>query len=488
MLTKLETKVVEPRFACPLCNNRFKDATTISECLHTFCRSCIRNKFINERVKACPVCNVNLGVFPLHKLRSDYSWQNLKLKVYTAKTASVKAGPETVAASVKSSKKKGKSLTSLVVSSSRVSSSPDTPLEPPIAVVEPPIVVVEEKHRETVQALQSSRKPIITFKKRGRKSSLPKKFDSKPEPELPPKEPEIKNFFDLNNEPEDNGLDEAEGSTSQKFIPKEKDSGNDLCKSLTDDGKEVAPLNINDTPPLIVEPVISSDGDTEESVEPIHNKCVVNREAEEVPFQVNQNNVLISSDRDREDNSGQKLKSNGASSRSRRKKGKKPVEKSYSLRPRKDGRATNSAANTTTPEVAVSVEEEKKVEGRNTNAVWFSLMPSKTQNIEMLLPPINARCIRVKDRNMTVSYLKKYLMVKLGLESEDQVEIWLRNEPLCSSLTLHSLVDWWVQTTPLPERRSAMVGSSAADFLMNLHYSFKSDASGSGSGSGSDSE
>ncbi|CAH8261498.1 unnamed protein product [Arabidopsis lyrata] len=482
MLTKVETKVVEPKFACPLCNNRFKDATTISECLHTFCRSCIRNKFINERVKACPVCNVNLGVFPLHKLRSDYSWQSLKLKVDRAKTERVKA------ASVKSSKKKGKSLTSPVVSSSRVSSSPDTPLKPPIVVVEPPIVVVEEKHRETVQALQSSRKPIITFKKRGRKSSLPKKFDSKPEPELPPKEPEIKNFFDLNNEPEDNGLDEVEGSTSQEFIPKEKESENDLCKSLSDDAKEVAPLNINDTPPVIVEPVLSSDGDTEESVEPIHNKCVVNRETEEVPIQVNKKTVLISSDRDTEDNSGQKLKSNGATSRSRRKKGKKPVEKSYSLRPRKDGRTINSAANNTTPEVAVTVEEEKKVEGRNTNAVWFSLMPSKTQNIEMLLPPINARCIRVKDRNMTVSYLKKYLMVKLGLESEDQVEVWLRNEPLCSSLTLHSLVDWWVQTTPLPERRSAMVGSSAADFLMNLHYSFKSDASGSGSGSGSDSE
>jgi len=26
-----------------------------------------------------------------------------------------------------------------------------------------------------------------------------------------------------------------------------------------------------------------------------------------------------------------------------------------------------------------------------------------------------------RDSNMTVSYLKKYLMVKLGLESEDQV-------------------------------------------------------------------
>ncbi|CAA0383389.1 unnamed protein product [Arabidopsis thaliana] len=479
MLTKVLSKEVKPCLACPICTNPFKDATTISECLHTFCRSCIRNKFINERVNACPVCNVNLGVFPLEKLRSDCTWQDLKLKIYRAMMESLKkAGPKTVAASVKSSKKKRKSRTSLRVSSSRVSSSPDTPLEPANVVVEPPNVVVEEKHRETVLALQSTRKPIITFQKRGRKASLPKKIDSKPEPELPPKEPKIKNLFDLNNEPEDNGLDEAEGSTFQEVVPKEKD----LCKPIF---SLSVTLNINDTPPDIVEPEISSDDDTEESVEPIQNKCVVNRETKEVPVQVNQNSLLISSDRDREDNSGQKLKTNGAAtSRSRKKKGKKPVEKSYSLRPRIGRRTVNPAAGTTTPEAPVSVEEEMKVEeGRNNNPVWFSLKPSKTQNIEMLLPPITACCIRVKDSNMTVSYLKKYLMVKLGLESEDQVEIWLRDEPVCSSLTLHNLVDWWVQTTPLPERQSAMVGSSAAEFIMDLYYSFKSDASDSGSAS-----
>jgi len=143
----------------------------------------------------------------LYKCRSDCTWQDLKLKIYRAMMESLKkAGPKTVAASVKSSKKKRKSRTSLRVSSSRVSSSPDTPLEPANVVVEPPNVVVEEKHRETVLALQSTRKPIITFQKRGRKASLPKKIDSKPEPELPPKEPKIKNLFDLNNEPEDNGL------------------------------------------------------------------------------------------------------------------------------------------------------------------------------------------------------------------------------------------------------------------------------------------
>jgi len=35
MLTKVLSKEVKPCLACPICTNPFKDATTISECLHT---------------------------------------------------------------------------------------------------------------------------------------------------------------------------------------------------------------------------------------------------------------------------------------------------------------------------------------------------------------------------------------------------------------------------------------------------------------------
>ncbi|XP_010421389.1 PREDICTED: probable E3 ubiquitin protein ligase DRIPH [Camelina sativa] len=108
----------------------------------------------------------------------------------------------------------------------------------------------------------------------------------------------------------------------------------------------------------------------------------------------------------------------------------------------------------------------------------------------MILPDIKSPYIRVKNGNMTVSNVKKYLMVKIGgvFENEDEVEIWLGHEPLSSSLTLQNVIDWWVQITPLPKRQSAMVGDSAADFVMVLHYSFKSECSASGSGSGSGSE
>ncbi|XP_010421379.2 PREDICTED: probable E3 ubiquitin protein ligase DRIPH [Camelina sativa] len=452
-------------FTCPLCTKRFVGATTIIECLHTFCWDCIHDKFTTQKLRACPVCNVDLGGLPLEKLRKDYGWIELRQKIFPLKTKGVKAEPKTVATSLKSSKKKKKPLTSPLESSSRVPFSPAAPLEPN--------VVVEENHRHVVLGLfcQSAAKPIITFKKRGRKASVPKKNDSG----MVSEQPNVKKLhpFDLNNEP-DNGLDEAEASRSQDCIPNINDA--------------VVPLNMNDAASVIVELANGVD-------------CVVNRETKEVPVQENhQNTVLIKSDRDTEEVSGQKLMNNSRGkqgcgrSRSRKEKGKQPVGNGYGsrLRPRKDGRTVPPAA-VSTPEVAIPVEGEKEVERRDSpvfKPVWFKLVASTTHNNEMILPDIKSPYIRVKNGNMTVSNVKKYLMVKIGgvFENEDEVEIWLGHEPLSSSLTLQNVIDWWVQITPLPKRQSAMVGDSAADFVMVLHYSFKSECSASGSGSGSGSE
>lgn len=138
----------------------------------------------------------------LYKCRSDYNLEEIRQQLFPTKTESVKAEPdETVAAALKSSKKKEKSLTSLLDSTPRVSFSPDAPLEP--------TVVVEEKQSEEVEAIprvHSSTKPIITFKKREKKASILKKNDSGMESEQP-KKVEVKKLpmFDLNIEP-DNGL------------------------------------------------------------------------------------------------------------------------------------------------------------------------------------------------------------------------------------------------------------------------------------------
>ncbi|KAF2882009.1 hypothetical protein ILUMI_24157 [Ignelater luminosus] len=53
---KIKLVEINPHLACYLCKGYYIDATTISECLHSFCRSCII-KFLHEH-SYCPICEV----------------------------------------------------------------------------------------------------------------------------------------------------------------------------------------------------------------------------------------------------------------------------------------------------------------------------------------------------------------------------------------------------------------------------------------------
>ncbi|KAL3271104.1 hypothetical protein HHI36_021600 [Cryptolaemus montrouzieri] len=65
---------------CNICKGYFIDATTIIECLHTFCRSCIV-KYL-ETTKYCPVCDVQVHkTKPLLSLRPDKIIQDLVYKL-----------------------------------------------------------------------------------------------------------------------------------------------------------------------------------------------------------------------------------------------------------------------------------------------------------------------------------------------------------------------------------------------------------------------
>ncbi|KAJ8973010.1 hypothetical protein NQ317_004608 [Molorchus minor] len=65
---------------CKICNGYFVDATTIIECLHTFCRSCIVKYLENH--KYCPVCDVQVHkTKPLLNVRPDKTLQDIVYKL-----------------------------------------------------------------------------------------------------------------------------------------------------------------------------------------------------------------------------------------------------------------------------------------------------------------------------------------------------------------------------------------------------------------------
>ncbi|KAK9872065.1 hypothetical protein WA026_015313 [Henosepilachna vigintioctopunctata] len=53
---KVKLREINSYLTCHLCKGYLIDATTISECLHSFCRSCII-KFLEDN-SFCPVCEV----------------------------------------------------------------------------------------------------------------------------------------------------------------------------------------------------------------------------------------------------------------------------------------------------------------------------------------------------------------------------------------------------------------------------------------------
>ncbi|KAM7301901.1 polycomb complex protein BMI-1 [Ixodes scapularis] len=75
-------KLVElnPHLTCVLCGGYFIDATTIIECLHSFCRTCIvRYLWVH---KMCPVCDVQVHkTRPLLNIRSDQTLQDIVYKL-----------------------------------------------------------------------------------------------------------------------------------------------------------------------------------------------------------------------------------------------------------------------------------------------------------------------------------------------------------------------------------------------------------------------
>jgi E3 ubiquitin-protein ligase DRIP len=113
---------------------------------------------------------------------------------------------------------------------------------------------------------------------------------------------------------------------------------------------------------------------------------------------------------------------------------------------------------------------------RKINQVWFSLVASKDQEGHANLPQIAANYLRIKNGSVPVSFIQKYLVRKLNLTSEDEVEIKCMGQAVVPTLQLNNLVELWIQTgAPADDndRLSATIGSSAKDFVMVLAYSRK---------------
>ncbi|CAH9129679.1 unnamed protein product [Cuscuta epithymum] len=78
---------------------------------------------------------------------------------------------------------------------------------------------------------------------------------------------------------------------------------------------------------------------------------------------------------------------------------------------------------------------------RQHSGIWFSLQASQNQRKEPYLRQISKKYIRIKDGRMTILLVLKYLVNKLRLENESEIEITCRGQELLPSLTLQHVRD-----------------------------------------------
>ncbi|XP_015691433.2 protein LAX PANICLE 2-like [Oryza brachyantha] len=101
--------------------------------------------------------------------------------------------------------------------------------------------------------------------------------------------------------------------------------------------------------------------------------------------------------------------------------------------------------------------------------VWFVLQAAPHQGREPFLPQIPRSYLRIKDGRVTVRLLTKYLVNKLGLEDESEVEITCRGRQLLPILTLQHVRDSiWCQRDAVSP--SFVPDVSTADHIMVLQY------------------
>ncbi|KAF3581353.1 hypothetical protein DY000_02030075, partial [Brassica cretica] len=92
---------------------------------YAVCRKCIYEKITEDEIECCPVCDIDLGGAPLEKLRPDHILQDLKAKIFTPKRKRERA-PEVVSSITLPARRKERSISSLVVSTPRVSAQTGT--------------------------------------------------------------------------------------------------------------------------------------------------------------------------------------------------------------------------------------------------------------------------------------------------------------------------------------------------------------------------
>ncbi|XP_008788123.1 E3 ubiquitin protein ligase DRIP2-like isoform X1 [Phoenix dactylifera] len=396
---------------CPLCHKLLRDATTITECLHTFCRKCILEKLNDEEVDCCPICNIDLGCTPIEKLRPDHNLQEVRAKIFPFKRRNANA-PEVVPPTQLPVRRKERSLSSLVVNTPRIATQTG-------------LTGRRTKAARRAAALRGLG-PVINHSIKKEDISAEKQAENSNSTEMLSKMTQNRRQTFSKAEPSNLRPSKDTENGGESLLDK-----NELWKRLVEAANRTkSPKSSPRGPVMKVEQINGVDNEVQshkaKGREHLNKSKVHEEKNESIPMPP----VMV---------------------RTRRLQG--------NCRKRKElGTSTQMLLD------SASAQRERRI-----NQVWFSLVPSFDQEGDSPLPQIPANYLRIKDGNLTVSFIQKYLAKKLNIASEAEVEIKCRGQPVNPILTLHNLVDTWLRGES-SQTVQASSGTSGKEFVMVLAY------------------
>ncbi|KAG4981929.1 hypothetical protein AAZX31_10G031200 [Glycine max] len=420
-LVKVKRDAIAACMTCPLCNKFLKEATAISLCLHTFCRKCIYDKIADEELENCPVCNIDLGIVPLEKMRPDNILQDLRNKIFPFKKRKEKA-PVSVSSALLPARRKERSLSSLVVSTPRV-------------CTQSTMTGRRTKPARKASGLQGSSFSIEKLIKK-EEELLEDHQDNSCSPDT------------SNKSAKNGGQSLSPCKNSQSICNREPQNGAepheakwDLWKTLNylaEAASRSKPFKSN---------VQASDAKLESMKVTDSDAKVLKAKIKEKKRKAKVEDEKIITDHVSSDTA-------------------KP-NKLRRVRPRKEPVFGESRIS---PQAVLDATDRNLLWN---DSIWFSLAASENQEGDAPLPQIPSNYVRIKNGSIPVSFIQKLLMKKLGLNSEDEVEIKCMGHPVLPSLQVQNLVDSWLDMAASGHRIPATIGSSGKDFVMILTYGRK---------------
>nr|XP_043609269.1 E3 ubiquitin protein ligase DRIP2-like [Erigeron canadensis] len=414
-VVKVRRAEVAACMTCPICNKLFRNATTIPECLHTFCRKCIRKKLVDEELECCPICNIDLGCVPLEKLRPDHNLQDVRAKIFPYKRRRVKA-PEVMPSVTLPSRRKERSLSSLVVSTPRVSTQPTM-----------------TGKRSRVTSRKKSRGSSFSAEK-----SVKKEDDSDEDCQESSSSQETSNrishnskqnsltaepFGHLPSEEEKTGGEPWKGKVDWKPLNDLVEAANRSKSSKLTSQGSIAKLQ-----PSLTN---KSDGHMQKTKGKDLLQRLINEDDKEVTESVKPNKFRRN----------RKNKSNGLEDSS-----------------------------VTTAQAILDAGTNNMAREKRTYPIWFQLVPFEQQEGEPLRQ-IEGRYVKLNDGNVPISIIQKLVMNKLALPSEHEVELRCMGKLVVPTLQLRNLMELWLQAHS--DIITAKIGSSAQEFVMKISYAKK---------------